>query len=95
MRNGTRQTVDSWRSSALSSFSVQNAYLLYRHCHINILLFDYRGYGKSTGVPSEAGLYLDAEAVYDYARRRPDINQQKIFLFGRSLGGAVAVHLGE
>jgi len=72
---------------------VQNAYLLYRQCQINILLFDYRGYGKSTGFPSEAGLYLDAQAVYDFARGRNDLNQQKIFLFGRSLGGAVAIHL--
>lgn len=76
-------------------FRVQNAYLLYRQCQINILLFDYRGYGKSTGVPSEAGLYLDAQAVYDFARGRTDLNQQKIFLFGRSLGGAVATHLGK
>lgn len=76
-------------------FRVQNAYLLYRQCQINILLFDYRGYGKSTGFPSEAGLYLDAQAVYDFARGRNDLNQQKIFLFGRSLGGAVAIHLGK
>jgi pimeloyl-ACP methyl ester carboxylesterase len=77
------------------SFSLQNAQLLYRRCNINILLFDYRGYGKSTGAPSEIGLYTDALAVYDYVRKRNDLNQQKIFLFGRSLGGAVALHLGN
>lgn len=77
------------------SFSLQNAQLLYRKCNINILLFDYRGYGKSTGAPSEIGLYTDALAVYDYVRKRNDLNQQKIFLFGRSLGGAVALHLGN
>ncbi|CAF4695797.1 unnamed protein product, partial [Rotaria sp. Silwood2] len=74
---------------------LQNANLLYRTCNINILLFDYRGYGKSTGAPSEAGLYTDALAVYNYVRKRNDINQQKIFLFGRSLGGAVALHLAS
>jgi fermentation-respiration switch protein FrsA (DUF1100 family) len=76
-------------------FRLQNAHLLYRACNINILLFDYRGYGKSTGSPSEAGLYTDALAVYDYVRKRNDLNQEKIFLFGRSLGGAVALHLGK
>jgi fermentation-respiration switch protein FrsA (DUF1100 family) len=69
--------------------------MLYRACNINILLFDYRGYGKSTGAPSETGLYTDALAVYDYVRKRNDLNQEKIFLFGRSLGGAVALHLGK
>ena len=78
-----------------SSFRLQNAYLLYRTCHINLLLFDYRGYGKSTGSPSETGLYTDALAVYEYARKRTDLNQAKLFLFGRSLGGAVALHLGN
>jgi fermentation-respiration switch protein FrsA (DUF1100 family) len=76
-------------------FSLQNTHLLYHGCHINILLFDYRGYGKSTGIPSEAGLYIDAQAVYDYVRKRTDINQEKIFFFGRSLGGGVALHLGK
>jgi len=74
---------------------LQNAHLLYRQCNINILLFDYRGYGKSTGKPSETGLYTDAQAVYDYVRRRTDLNQEKIFFFGRSLGGAVALHLAS
>ncbi|UJR31466.1 hypothetical protein I4U23_018955 [Adineta vaga] len=72
---------------------LQNAHLLYRACNINILLFDYRGYGRSTGIPSETGLYTDAQAVYDFVRSRSDLNQEKIFLFGRSLGGAVALHL--
>ncbi|CAF0990898.1 unnamed protein product [Rotaria magnacalcarata] len=76
-------------------FCLQNANLLYRTCNINILLFDYRGYGKSTGAPSEAGLYTDALAVYNYVRKRNDLDQNKIFLFGRSLGGAVALNLAS
>lgn len=39
-------------------------------------------------------MYIDAQAVYEYVRKRSDLNQEKIFLFGRSLGGAVALHLG-
>ena len=74
---------------------LQNAYLLYQECKINILLFDYRGYGKSTGKPSEWGLYIDAQAVYDYVRQRTDLIQEKIIFYGHSLGGAVALHFGN
>lgn len=89
------RTIARWTRSNSSRRRLQNAHLLYRACNINILLFDYRGYGRSTGIPSEAGLYADAQAVYDFVRARADLNQQKIFLFGRSLGGAVALHLGK
>ncbi|MFQ5602306.1 MAG: alpha/beta hydrolase [bacterium] len=60
---------------------------------LNIFIFDYRGYGKSEGSPNEAGVYRDAEAAFDYLNSRKDIDAQKIILFGRSLGGAVAVDL--
>ncbi len=60
---------------------------------INIFLFDYRGYGKSEGRPNEAGVYLDAQAAYDFLASRPDVNAEQIVIFGRSLGGAVAVDL--
>ncbi|MCG8603538.1 alpha/beta hydrolase [bacterium] len=60
---------------------------------INTFIFDYRGYGRSEGVPSEPGVYLDAKAAFDYLTGRSDIDRGKIVLFGRSLGGAVAVKL--
>lgn len=60
---------------------------------INVFIFDYRGYGKSEGSPDEPGIYLDAEAAYDYLAARPDVDRDKIVLFGRSLGGAAAVDL--
>jgi len=53
----------------------------------------YRGYGKSEGIPSEKGIKLDAQATLEYLSSRPDINANKILVFGRSLGGAVAVDL--
>ena len=57
----------------------------------NVLILAYRGYGDSEGEPSEKGLGLDAEATLDYALSRTDIiNPDRIFVFGRSLGGAVA-----
>lgn len=60
---------------------------------LNILMVEYRGYGLSDGTPGEEGLYLDAQAAFDFLLSRPDINHQMIVLFGRSLGGAVAVDL--
>ena len=59
---------------------------------INTLLFDYRGYGKSKGRPSELGTYLDAEAAYDWLVRR-GFAGTKIVAFGESLGGGVATEL--
>lgn len=56
-----------------------------------VVLFDYRGYGDSTGSPSEAGLALDAEAIRDFAVGvAPD---SPIVYFGESLGAAVAIGL--
>eukprot|EP00096_Caligus_rogercresseyi_P001896 TRINITY_DN1332_c0_g1_i1.p1 TRINITY_DN1332_c0_g1~~TRINITY_DN1332_c0_g1_i1.p1 ORF type:complete len:413 (+),score=113.55 TRINITY_DN1332_c0_g1_i1:148-1386(+) len=61
----------------------------------NVLLLEYRGYGRSDGAPSEEGLYNDAQAALDYLMQRPDIHSSKIVIFGRSLGGAVAIDLSS
>ncbi len=58
---------------------------------VNVFLFDYRGYGKSEGSPDEEGVYRDARAAYDHVRKR--IPEEDLYLFGRSLGGGVAVKL--
>ena len=68
---------------------------LYTRCGVNILLVEYRGYGLSTGSPSECGFYYDGEAAVEYLMNRNDINHQKIVLYGHSLGGAVATHLAS
>ncbi|MBI4682662.1 MAG: alpha/beta hydrolase, partial [Nitrospirae bacterium] len=60
---------------------------------VNVLIFDYRGYGMSKGSPSEAGLYLDAEAVYNYLVNGKKIPPQEIIGYGESLGGAVIIDL--
>ncbi|MFH2138945.1 MAG: alpha/beta hydrolase [Candidatus Omnitrophota bacterium] len=62
---------------------------------VNIFMFDYRGYGKSAGRPSEAGLYQDAQAAYEYVKSRTASEKQKIIIYGESLGGAVAVDLAS
>jgi len=60
---------------------------------VNIFIFDYRGFGRSDGSPTEHGVYLDAEAAYDFLVREKNIAPGEMVLFGRSLGGAVAVEL--
>ena len=60
---------------------------------MNVFILDYRGYGLSEGKPAEKGLYLDAEAGYAYLHTREDVDRERIAVFGRSLGGAVAVDL--
>src|SRR5262245_43712722 len=58
----------------------------------NVLLFDYRGYGRSEGSPSEQGTYLDAEAAYDWLQAKGFLNEG-IIAFGESLGGGVVSDL--
>jgi fermentation-respiration switch protein FrsA (DUF1100 family) len=58
-----------------------------------VLLFDYRGYGASSGRPSEQGLYRDAAAAWAHLIERKDAAGVPRVIFGRSLGGAVAVEL--
>ena len=60
---------------------------------VNLLLFDYRGFGQSEGRPSEAHVYADARAAYDWLIRKKQAAPNSIIIFGRSLGGAVAVEL--
>ena len=59
---------------------------------VGVLAYDYRGYGKSAGHPSEAGVYVDAEAAYD-ALRADGIPPSRLVAFGESLGSAVSLHL--
>lgn len=62
---------------------------------LNVFLFDYRGYGHSTGRPSEEGTYLDAQAAWNYLKAERGYAPHTIIIFGRSLGGAVASWLAE
>lgn len=64
-----------------------------RELNVSVLLFDYRGYGRSDGEPSEAGLQRDAEAALEYLKGRPEVDGLPIVIMGESLGGAVAVRL--
>lgn len=66
---------------------------IFQELDLDVLIIDYRGYGQSSGRPSERGTYLDAQAAWDYLVDIRGIVPGKIIIFGRSLGGAVAAWL--
>jgi fermentation-respiration switch protein FrsA (DUF1100 family) len=65
----------------------------YVQAGISFLACEYRGYGRSGGVPSEAALVADAAGWYDWLASRPEVDAQRIIVHGISLGGGVAVGL--
>jgi len=77
-----------------ASHRLPNAALLAR-LDTHVLLIDYRGYGLSQGTPSEEGLYADARAGLAHLSHARGIPVERTFVFGRSLGGAVAVKLAS
>jgi len=70
-----------------------NYLTMFKRLGYDTLLFDYRGYGQSSGTPSESGTYLDAQAAWHYLTATKEIAPERIVLFGESLGGAVAAWL--
>lgn len=68
---------------------------IFRRLDLSVLIIDYRGYGQSEGKPSEAGLREDARAAWRHLREARGMPAEKIMLFGRSLGSAVASELAR
>ncbi|WP_197722088.1 alpha/beta hydrolase [Sulfuriflexus mobilis] len=66
---------------------------IFHRLGFNIFIFDYRGYGRSEGVPGEQGLYEDAAAAWQYLVEQRGFAGEDIVLFGRSLGASVAAKL--
>ncbi|MHB8817055.1 MAG: alpha/beta hydrolase [Steroidobacteraceae bacterium] len=60
-----------------------------------MLLFDYRGFGRSSGTPTEQGTYLDAQAAWDFVTNTKGFSPRSIVIVGESLGGPIAAHLAK
>lgn len=75
------------------SHRVEQLKVFHEGLGVNILMIDFRGYGRSEGRVGENGTYQDALASYDYLLTRPDIDPEAIIIYGQSLGAAVAVEL--
>lgn len=54
-----------------------------------------RSYGRSEGSPNEKGIKLDAQTALDYILSNGELEKTPIFLYGQSIGGAVAIHLAS
>jgi len=68
---------------------------IFHNLGLNVFAFDYRGYGKSRGMPSERGFYRDLNAAYNYLTCEKKIPGDDIILYGESIGGAVAIDLAR
>lgn len=90
---GARTTVLYCHGNAGNIYHRLHKVKFFHDMGVNFFIFDYRGYGKSTGSPGEKGLYLDAQGAFDYLLRRSDVNKNRIVVYGKSLGGAIAVDL--
>jgi fermentation-respiration switch protein FrsA (DUF1100 family) len=64
-----------------------------RALDVAVLIFDYPGYGRSTGRPSEAGCYAAGDAAYTWLTATAGVPQERVIIYGGSLGGAVALDL--
>jgi len=62
---------------------------------LDVLVFDYRGYGESSGRPSEKGTYADASAAWQWLSGEKGFAASNVVVFGRSMGGAVAAELAR
>lgn len=81
--HGNAQNVSAWYLAVTE---------IIKNIPVNILIVDYRGYGKSTGKPSLKGVIVDAISMYDYVIER-GFKEENISLLGRSLGGGIALEL--
>lgn len=77
------------------AYLAEEADELRRSFAANVFVFDYRGYGQSAGKPIESGILQDGEAALEWLCARTESTPQEVVVWGRSLGGAVAVHLAH
>ena len=62
----------------------------------DVMLFDYRGYGRSEGAAAdERGIFADADAAYDYVVRERGVRPERLVLYGQSLGTAAAADVAR
>jgi fermentation-respiration switch protein FrsA (DUF1100 family) len=92
---GSRQVLLFFHGNAGNISHRGESLAIFHQLGLNVLIIDYRGYGRSQGRPSELGLYRDAEAAWHYLQEQRGFQPGDIIIFGRSLGGAVATQLAS
>jgi fermentation-respiration switch protein FrsA (DUF1100 family) len=83
--HGNAEFIDHYRGEMIRRWHARG---------FSVLLPEYRGYGRSDGTPSQAGILADALAFYDRLVARPEVDKARIILHGRSLGTGVAAQVG-
>lgn len=94
-REGTSKTVLFFHGNAGNISHRGESIKIFHRLGLNVFIVDYRGYGKSTGKPSEQGIYADARSAWDYLNLERVIYEEDIIIFGRSLGGVIASQLAS
>ena len=79
----------------MSSQAHFQRYKIWHKLNLNVLVFDYLGYGESDGNVSENGMYESAKTAYDYLSDSLDVDEDKILLYGEGLGSTVALDLAQ
>jgi len=90
---GAEFTFVAFHGNASNMAARADVFRFLRALPANVLAVEYRGYGHSEGSPSEKGIYVDAQAAYDYLTRQRGIRPSRLISYGQSLGTAVAVDL--
>lgn len=89
---GARSTLLFFHGNAGNISHRRDSIAIFHRLGWNVFIFDYRGYGRSDGTPSEQGLYADGAGAWRYLTGTRVVAPRDITIFGRSLGAAVAVH---
>jgi len=92
-RSEAPHTLLFFHGNAGNSSHRRDSIAIFNALGLDVLIIDYRGFGRSEGSPSEPGLYQDAAAAWRWLTQSRGVAAGNIVLFGRSLGGAVAVQL--
>src|SRR5947209_19765098 len=87
---GDEFTFVAFHGNASNMAARADVYRFLRALPANVLAVEYRGYGHSEGSPSEKGIYVDAQAAYDYLTRQRGIRPSRLISYGQSTGTAVA-----
>lgn len=90
---GARRVLMFFHGNTRNISHCMDSIALFQRFGFNVFLFDYRGYGRSEGVPDELGTYLDARAAWEYLLRERGFAPDDVVLLGRSLGAAIATWL--
>jgi uncharacterized protein len=93
--DNAKLTFLAFHGNAANITNRAQVYAFLRASPANVLALEYRGYGRSEGIPSEAGFYRDADAAYQYLVSTKRIDPKSIISFGQSIGTAVAAQLAS